>query len=150
MSEELGACLHCKQPLTAVQKIGRCVYGEPCGCRQYQGNGKDAAKTLAALRELMAAIAMEHAQPGQRGGGGGAMREGNPARVVEVNGRWQIMIEGPHGFTSTPVKNRDGQIISYGRREDAERMLVYWAGDRLVGPAWRDVETASAEEEAGR
>lgn len=30
-------CPHCKTVLTGQVQIGRCVYGEPCGCRMYQG-----------------------------------------------------------------------------------------------------------------
>lgn len=30
-------CPHCHQPLTSKRQIGRCVYGEPCGHRLYQG-----------------------------------------------------------------------------------------------------------------
>lgn len=30
-------CLHCDQPVDHLEKVGRCVYARPCGCRQYQG-----------------------------------------------------------------------------------------------------------------
>ena len=29
-------CIRCGDKLTALQQVGRCVYGS-CGCRQYQG-----------------------------------------------------------------------------------------------------------------
>lgn len=30
-------CPHCHQPVTRKRQVGRCVYGEPCGHRLYQG-----------------------------------------------------------------------------------------------------------------
>lgn len=30
-------CPQCKTPLTGQRQVGRSVYGEPCGCRMYQG-----------------------------------------------------------------------------------------------------------------
>jgi hypothetical protein len=30
-------CPHCKMPITKRYEVGRCVYADPCGCRQYQG-----------------------------------------------------------------------------------------------------------------
>ena len=30
-------CPHCGRPLTRKVQVGRCVYGEPCGHRLYQG-----------------------------------------------------------------------------------------------------------------
>lgn len=70
-SEELGACLHCKQSLSHVEHIGRSVYGRPCGCRLYQGNGKDAVKTLAALRAVMGAIELAYGKQKEEGSGNG-------------------------------------------------------------------------------
>lgn len=30
-------CVECHQPITSRKQVGRCVYGSPCGHRQYQG-----------------------------------------------------------------------------------------------------------------
>lgn len=31
-------CPRCGRPVTDARKVGRCVYGNPCGCRMYQGD----------------------------------------------------------------------------------------------------------------
>ena len=30
-------CLHCEEDVDEYLRVGGCVYAEPCGCRQYQG-----------------------------------------------------------------------------------------------------------------
>jgi hypothetical protein len=30
-------CIHCEQPVERYEQVGRCVYADPCGHRQYQG-----------------------------------------------------------------------------------------------------------------
>ncbi|HEY5869937.1 MAG TPA: hypothetical protein VI542_30955 [Candidatus Tectomicrobia bacterium] len=35
-------CFQCGTPLTAKRQVGRCIYAEPCGCRQGQGRLVDA------------------------------------------------------------------------------------------------------------
>jgi len=37
ISGEATHCLHCNQPIDHLEQVGRCVYAEPCGHRQYQG-----------------------------------------------------------------------------------------------------------------
>lgn len=37
-ARETEACLSCGQHVTRLEKIGRCVYAFPCGCRLWQGN----------------------------------------------------------------------------------------------------------------
>jgi hypothetical protein len=32
-----GICPHCDTTIEHERQVGRCVYGEPCGCRLYQG-----------------------------------------------------------------------------------------------------------------
>lgn len=41
---ETDLCIHCGKKVTALQKIGRCVYARPCGCRLWQGTVPDAWK----------------------------------------------------------------------------------------------------------
>jgi hypothetical protein len=36
-----GQCLHCGAVLTGKRQVWRCIYGEPCGCRQSQGVLRD-------------------------------------------------------------------------------------------------------------
>lgn len=31
-------CIHCGKHVSRLQKVGRCVYASPCGCRLWQGN----------------------------------------------------------------------------------------------------------------
>lgn len=37
LSGEATTCIRCGQPFDKLKQVGRCVYAEPCGCRQYQG-----------------------------------------------------------------------------------------------------------------
>lgn len=37
MERTAPECLHCGKHVDALTQVGRCVYAEPCGCRQYQG-----------------------------------------------------------------------------------------------------------------
>jgi hypothetical protein len=37
-----GQCVHCGVALTGKRQVGRCIYSEPCGCRQGQGILRDA------------------------------------------------------------------------------------------------------------
>jgi hypothetical protein len=30
-------CIHCGKQVKSLEKIGRCVYARPCGCRLWQG-----------------------------------------------------------------------------------------------------------------
>lgn len=32
-----GVCCHCDTPIEREVQVGRSVYGEPCGCRLFQG-----------------------------------------------------------------------------------------------------------------
>jgi len=45
-----GVCIVCGVPLTKEVKVGRCVYGEPCGHRQRQGHARS-IEDLAKLRD---------------------------------------------------------------------------------------------------
>lgn len=36
-TDEPAICVECGEPITDLEQIGRCVYGNPCGHRQYQG-----------------------------------------------------------------------------------------------------------------
>jgi hypothetical protein len=37
MSHKTDLCFRCGKQVTSMQKIGRCVYARPCGCRLWQG-----------------------------------------------------------------------------------------------------------------
>lgn len=41
---ETEDCPHCKQHVTALRQVGRCVYADPCGCRVWQGRIPEAWK----------------------------------------------------------------------------------------------------------
>ncbi len=56
--------------------------------------------------------------------------------VKQVDGMWRIMVNSPQGFTQTPVRTINGDIVVYGRREDAVFMLDYWLAKGLYGPTW--------------
>lgn len=34
---EIEECPHCGATVKSMQKVGRCVYSHPCGCRLWQG-----------------------------------------------------------------------------------------------------------------
>lgn len=37
LSGEIADCPHCGTRIDKMRQVGRCVYGDPCGCRLYQG-----------------------------------------------------------------------------------------------------------------
>ena len=45
MKRETDQCMRCSSTVQAMEKIGRCVYARPCGCRLWQGTIPDAWKT---------------------------------------------------------------------------------------------------------
>jgi hypothetical protein len=44
MQRQIDTCFHCGQKVTKLEKVGRSVFGRPCGCRLWQGNVPDAWK----------------------------------------------------------------------------------------------------------
>lgn len=38
MHRETEFCMHCGEHILKLNKVGHCVYAEPCGCRLWQGN----------------------------------------------------------------------------------------------------------------
>ncbi len=41
-SREIEDCFLCGKHITRMEKIGRCTYARPCGCRLWQGQVPDA------------------------------------------------------------------------------------------------------------
>lgn len=46
MAHETEDCIQCGKHVTRLQKVGRCVYAVPCGCRLWQGNIPEAWRKL--------------------------------------------------------------------------------------------------------
>ena len=38
-----GLCTRCGRKVTSYERVGACVYGDPCGHRQYQGTPRQAS-----------------------------------------------------------------------------------------------------------
>lgn len=45
MQKKTDRCIRCGNQVKALEKIGRCVYARPCGCRLWQGKVPDAWRT---------------------------------------------------------------------------------------------------------
>lgn len=41
MEHDTDICPHCGKQVTRLQQVGHCVYGDPCGCRLWQGSIPD-------------------------------------------------------------------------------------------------------------
>lgn len=72
--------------------------------------------------------------------------------LVEVkqrsDGMWLLMVNDALGITQTPIHTVNGDVVVYGRREDAEFMTDYWLHKGVVGPTWSELEQRLQQQKA--